>query len=119
MITDLTMRGELDAALAVGERVVACHRHIHDAAMTDVPICNHELRVAATGFRTYRCRAFGVVATAWFVSVAGVDLPEGAPAATAAIGTTLRIGLPAGEVEFITRALHTFGRVDSSAPFAT
>ncbi|WP_085034829.1 [NiFe]-hydrogenase assembly chaperone HybE [Ensifer aridi] len=115
MIADLTEGAELDPALAVGERLVARYRHIHDIAMTDVPICNCALSVAATGFRTYRGRACGIVTTPWFMNLVGVDLPGGTPAAPAAIGTTLRIGLPAGEVEFIAGELHAIGRVDSCA----
>lgn len=115
MIADLTETAELDPALALGERIVACYRCIHDTAMTDVPICNPALKVAATGFRTYRGRAFGIVTTPWFMNLVGVDLPEGAPAAPAALGTILRIGLPAGNVEFIAGELHAIGRVDSCA----
>ncbi|WP_018098940.1 [NiFe]-hydrogenase assembly chaperone HybE [Sinorhizobium meliloti] len=112
MIADLT---EGDPALALGERVVACYRHIHETAMTDVPICNPAFKVAATGFRTYRGRAFGIVTTPWFMNLVGVDLPEGTPVAPVAIGTIVRIGLPAGKVEFIAGELHAIGRVDSCA----
>ncbi|WP_420066862.1 [NiFe]-hydrogenase assembly chaperone HybE [Sinorhizobium americanum] len=113
MIADLPETAKLDAALALGERVVACYRHILDTAMTDVPICNPALKIAATGFRTYRGRAFGIVTTPWFMNLVGVDLPEGAPGAPAAIGTIL--GLPAGNVEFIGGELDAIGRVDSCA----
>ncbi|WP_018240263.1 [NiFe]-hydrogenase assembly chaperone HybE [Ensifer sp. BR816] len=115
MVADVTEGAALDPALALGQRLLVCYRHIHATAMTDMPICNPALRFAATGFRTYRGRAFGIVTTPWFMNLVAMDLPDGAPAAPAANGTPLRIGLPAGEVEFIAGELPGIGRVDSCA----
>ncbi|MFC0804512.1 [NiFe]-hydrogenase assembly chaperone HybE [Ensifer sp. P24N7] len=114
-MADSIKGAEPNPALALGQRLEARYRHIHATAMTDVPICNPALTVAATGFRTYRGRAFGIVTTPWFMNLVAVDLPDGAPAAPVATGTTLSIGLPAGEVEFIAGELHAIGRVDSCA----
>ncbi|WFU51982.1 [NiFe]-hydrogenase assembly chaperone HybE [Sinorhizobium terangae] len=114
-MADSIKGAEPDPALALGQRLAARYRHIHATAMTDVPICNPALTVAATGFRTYRGRAFGIVTTPWFMNLVAVDLPDGAPAAPVAIGTTLSTVLPAGEVEFIAGKLDTIGRVDSCA----
>ncbi|MBP1885075.1 [NiFe]-hydrogenase assembly chaperone HybE [Sinorhizobium mexicanum] len=114
-MADSIKGAEPNPALALGQRLEARYRHIHATAMTDVPICNPALTVAATGFRSYRGRAFGIVTTPWFMNLVAVDLPDGAPAAPVATGTTLSIGLPAGEVEFIAGELHAIGRVDSCA----
>ncbi|MDK1376549.1 MULTISPECIES: [NiFe]-hydrogenase assembly chaperone HybE [unclassified Sinorhizobium] len=115
MMADSTKGAKPTPALALGQRFEVCYRHIHATAMTDVPICNPALTVAATGFRTYHGRAFGIVTTPWFMNLVAVDLPDGAPSAPAATGTTLSIGLPAGEVEFIAGRLDAIGRVDSCA----
>lgn len=109
---------EIDPARALGLRLEARYRHIHATAMADVPICNPALGVAATGFRAYGGRAFGIVTTPWFMNLVALDLPEGTPAAEAATGTTVRIGLPAGEVDFIAGELDTVGRVDSCSLFS-
>ncbi|WP_416068659.1 [NiFe]-hydrogenase assembly chaperone HybE (plasmid) [Rhizobium sp. YTUHZ045] len=107
-----------DPARQLGARLEDCYRHIHATAMVDVPICNPALGVAATGFRAFGARAFGIVTTPWFMNLVAVDLPDGAPSAAAVSGTTLRVGLPAGEVEFITGELDGVGRVDSCSLFS-
>ncbi|WP_244561492.1 [NiFe]-hydrogenase assembly chaperone HybE [Ensifer aridi] len=101
-----------DLALAIGKRLEARYRHIH-AAMADLPICNPVLSVAATGFRAFSGRAFGIVTTPWSMNLVALDFPDAPPAAPAAMGTTVRIGLPVGEVDFISGELDTIGRVDS------
>lgn len=103
---------ESDPALALGQRLEARYRHIH-VAMADLPICNPVLGVAATGFRAFGGRAFGIVTTPWFMNLVALDFPDAPPAAPAAMGTTVRIGLPTGEVDFIAGELDTIGRVDS------
>ncbi|NEJ24600.1 [NiFe]-hydrogenase assembly chaperone HybE [Rhizobium leguminosarum] len=107
-----------DPAHQLGQWFEDCYRHIHVTAMADVPICNPALGVAATGFRAFGGRAFGIVTTPWFMNLVAVDLPDGAPSAAAVSGTTLRVGLPAGEVEFITGELDGIGRVDSCSLFS-
>ena len=107
-----------DPALALGQRLETCYRHIHATAMADVPICNPALGVAATGFRTYGGRAFGIVTTPWFMNLVASDLPDGTPSVPTGNGMTVRIGLPAGEVDFIAGELDGFGRVDSCSLFS-
>jgi [NiFe] hydrogenase assembly HybE family chaperone len=108
----------VDPALALGRRLEARYRQIHASAMADMPICNPALGVAATGFRAFGGRAFGIVTTPWFMNLVAADLPDGTPAAPAAMGTTLRLGLPAGEVEFIAGELDAIGRIDSCSLFS-
>ncbi|WP_416798748.1 [NiFe]-hydrogenase assembly chaperone HybE [Ciceribacter azotifigens] len=107
-----------DPAHQLGQRLEDCYRQVHVTAMADVPICNPALGVAATGFRTFGGRAFGIVTTPWFMNLVAVDLPDGAPPTAAVSGTTLRVGLPAGEVEFITGELDGIGRIDSCSLFS-
>lgn len=108
----------IDPAQALGLRLAERYRHIHATAMADVPICNPALGVAATGFRAYGGRAVGIVTTPWFMNLVALDLPEGVSTPPAVMGTTVRIGLPAGEVDFIAGELDTIGRVDSCSLFS-
>ncbi len=107
-----------DPAQELGQRLETCYRHIHATAMADVPICNPALGVAATGFRIYGGRAFGIVTTPWFMNLVAIDLPGGTPSAPAGMGMTVRMGLPAGEVDFIAGELEGIGRVDSCSLFS-
>lgn len=118
MDAEVAERTAVDPALLLGQRLEGRYRHIHATAMADMPICNPALGVAATGFRTYGGRAFGIVTTPWFMNLVAADLPDGAPSAPAVMGTTLRVGLPAGEVEFIAGELDTIGRIDSCSLFS-
>lgn len=118
MDADVAERAEIDPAQALGRRLEACYRHIYATAMADVPICNPALGIASTGFRTHGGRAFGIVTTPWFMNLVAADLPQGPSSAPAATGTTLRVGLPAGEVEFIAGELDAIGRVDSCSLFS-
>ncbi|MDK1493905.1 [NiFe]-hydrogenase assembly chaperone HybE [Sinorhizobium sp. 7-81] len=111
-------RAAVDPARALGLRLERHYRQIRATAMVDVPICNAALGVAATGFRTYSGRAFGIVTTPWFMNLVVADLPDGTPAAPAAAGSTVRIGLPAGEVDFIVGELDAVARVDSCSLFS-
>lgn len=108
----------VDPALALGGRLEARYRQIHATAMADMPICNPALGVAATGFRSYGGRAIGIVTTPWFMNLVAADLPGGAPAAPAGPGATVRMGLPAGEVDFIAGELDPIGRIDSCSLFS-
>ena len=107
-----------DPALAVGRRLEQRYRSIHLGAMADLPVCNDALEVAATGFRSYGGRAYGIVTTPWFMNLVAADLPDGVPAAHVDAGMTVRVGLPAGEVEFIAGDLDGIGRVDSCSLFS-
>ncbi|MFF0951841.1 [NiFe]-hydrogenase assembly chaperone HybE [Rhizobium leguminosarum] len=108
----------IDPALALGLQLEMRYREIYATAMADVPICNPALGVAATGFRTYGGRALGIATTPWFMNLVAADLPDGVPSDPAATGTTLRVNLPAGEVEFIAGQLDAIGRIDSCSLFS-
>ena len=118
MGAELAESTDFDPAQALGRRLEDRYRHIHATAMADVPICNPALGVAATGFRTYGGRAFGVVTTPWFMNLVAADLPDGAPSAPVVMGTTVKVGLPAGEVDFIAGELDAIGRIDSCSLFS-
>ncbi|NRP74930.1 Hydrogenase-2 operon protein HybE [Ensifer psoraleae] len=118
MRAELAVPVGLDPVHQLGQRLEDRYRHVHVTAMADVSICNPALGVAATGCRAFGGRAFGIVTTPWFMNLVAIDLPDGAPSAAAVSGTTLRVGLPAGEVEFIIGELDGIGRVDSCSLFS-
>ncbi|MCO6184614.1 [NiFe]-hydrogenase assembly chaperone HybE [Rhizobium sp. L1K21] len=108
----------LDAAANdIAVRLAARYRVIAETSMADVPICNPALDVAATGFRAYCGRAVGVVTTPWFMNLVAIALP-GQELDRVVPGQTVRLCLPAGEVEFIVGALEGVGRVDSCSLFS-
>jgi [NiFe] hydrogenase assembly HybE family chaperone len=115
MLADTGMRDDMVAniAAALEER----YRHIAQTAMADVPICNPVLSVAATGFQAWGERAVGVVTTPWFMNLVAIPLPDTEIAAIAA-GKSVKLNLPAGEVEFIVGALDGIGRIDSCSLFS-
>lgn len=110
--------GIADPASVIGQRLEDRYRHVHATAMADVPICNSALSVAATGFRSHSGRAIGIITTPWFMNLVAVDLPDGPGSDPVPPGSTVRMGLPAGEVEFIAGELETIGRVDSCSLFS-
>lgn len=118
MDADLSTADRDAAARALGQSLETLYRGIFERSMQDVPICNPSLGIAASGFRSYGGRAFGIVTTPWFMNLVATDLPEGDPAPTVVPGTTVRIGLPAGEVDFIAGQLDGFGRLDSCSLFS-
>jgi len=118
MDADLSIADRDAAARALGQSLETLYRGIFESAMHDVPICNPALRIAASGFRSYGGRAFGIVTTPWFMNLVAADLAEGVPAPAVVPGTTVRIGLPAGEVDFIAGQLDGFGRLDSCSLFS-
>lgn len=118
MDADLAIQTSDDAALALGQSLETLYRGIFERSMHDLPICNPALTVAASGFRSYGGRAFGIVTTPWFMNLVVADLPEGRPAPAIVPGTTIRIGLPAGEVDFIAGELEGFGRLDCCSLFS-
>lgn len=118
MDADLAIQTSDDAALALGQSLETLYRGIFERSMHDLPICNPALTVAASGFRSYGGRAFGIVTTPWFMNLVAADLPEGRPAPAVVPGTTIRIGLPAGEVDFIAGELEGFGRLDCCSLFS-
>lgn len=118
MDADLSIADRDAAARALGQSLETLYRGIFERSMHDVPICNTALSIAASGFRSYGGRAFGIVTTPWFMNLVAADLPQGDPAPAVVPGTTVRIGLPAGEVDFIAGQLDGFGRLDSCSLFS-
>ncbi|MBP2448312.1 [NiFe]-hydrogenase assembly chaperone HybE [Rhizobium leguminosarum] len=118
MAADPHELANIDPAEMLGLRLEARYRHIHATAMLDMPLCNPALGVAAVGFRTYGGRALGIVITPWFMNLVAADIPGGLQSAPVALGTTVRMGLPAGEVEFIAGELDAIGRVDCCSLFS-
>eukprot|EP01035_Chromulina_nebulosa_P065326 gene65326-biopygen47860 len=86
--------------------------------MRDLPICNPALGVAASGFRSHGGRAYGIITTPWFMNLVAAELPAGGSLQPAPRGSTVRIGLPAGEVDFIAGELEGFGRLDCCSLFS-
>lgn len=118
MDADLSMADRDAPARALGQCLETIYRGIFERSMQDVPICNPSLSIAASGFRSYGGRAFGIVTTPWFMNLVAADLPEGQASPAVVLGTTIRIGLPAGEVDFIAGQLDGFGRLDSCSLFS-
>lgn len=111
------MDGQDVAAVEIAAALVARYTRIAETSMADVPICNPALGVAATGFRAYCGRAVGVVTTPWFMNLVAVALP-GSEIPRASPGQTVRLCVPAGEVEFIAGELEEVGRIDSCSLFS-
>lgn len=116
---DAEPRGQNDnlAAAAIGERLAARYRHIAETAMADVPICNAALAVASCDFRAWGGQAIGIVVTPWFMNLIATALP-GTDVAPTANGSSVRLALPSGEVEFIAGDLEGIGRIDACSLFS-
>lgn len=108
---------EIDMAVTIAAALEERYRLIAATAMADVPICNPALSVAATGFRAWGGRAVGVVTTPWFMNLIATPLP-GTQLEPVPAGRSVRLNLPAGEVEFIVGELEGVGRVDSCSLFS-
>lgn len=117
MSAEIDLEAQEAAAAGIAAVLVARYGHIARTAMADVPICNPALGVAATGFRAYGGRAIGVVTTPWFMNLVATGLP-GSEIDPVAPGRSVRLCLPAGEVEFIVGDLEGVGRVDSCSLFS-
>lgn len=100
-------------AVAWGERLAASYREIGDRAMRDLPIYNDALGVDAVGFRRFNGTIIGIMVTPWFMNVV---MPAGAMRETA--GTTLRVRLPAGDIEFALSEVGQIGQIASCSLFS-
>ena len=100
---------------AVAERLTTIYRSLAEGPMAGLPICNPALGVAVVGFREFGGEAVGVVLTPWFLNVAAAPLR---PLAAAALGTSRKLILPAGEIELIVGELPGFGRLDAASLFS-
>jgi [NiFe] hydrogenase assembly HybE family chaperone len=100
-------------AVAWGERLAGSYREIGDRAMRDLPIYNDALGVEAVGFRRFNGTIIGIMVTPWFMNVV---MPAGAMRETA--GTTLRVRLPAGDIEFALSEVGQIGQIASCSLFS-
>lgn len=98
-------------AEAIGDRLVAFYRGIESTAMRDAPICNSALKVEVIGFRDFSGYVIGVIATPWFLNLVAAQSCEGeAPSLPSRV---LRLGFPAGAVDFVVTEMEGFGRLAS------
>jgi [NiFe] hydrogenase assembly HybE family chaperone len=99
------------AAKAIGERLAAYYAKVWAGPMRSVPICNDALAVEAIGFRAYGESAVGVVVTPWFMNLVIVaDAPTS--------GASVRVALPAGDVECAPARLDGFPDMLSCSLFS-
>ena len=105
-------------AKLIGEAIAARYRRIAAGAMAGLPICNAALAVAAEGFRVHAGRAIGIVVTPWFMNLVAADLAEAPPRPALRAGCSIKLALPAGDVELIVGELPGFGRLDSCSLFS-
>ncbi|WP_375161008.1 [NiFe]-hydrogenase assembly chaperone HybE [Bradyrhizobium sp. RDT46] len=100
-------------AVAWGERLAGSYQEIGDRAMRDLPIYNDALGVEAVGFRRFNGTIIGIMVTPWFMNVV---MPADAMRETA--GTTLRVRLPAGDIEFALSEVGQIGQIASCSLFS-
>jgi [NiFe] hydrogenase assembly HybE family chaperone len=105
-------------AKEIGRNLACVYGHIYEHVMRDVPICNHALAIEAVGFRAFEGRVFGIVVTPWFMNLVAVDETKDAESVPSPEGSSLRLSLPAGDVDFIASRLEGFGRLHSCSLFS-
>ncbi|BDV33575.1 [NiFe]-hydrogenase assembly chaperone HybE [Methylocystis iwaonis] len=101
-----------EAARTIGETLAGIYAGVRAGPMRDVPICNDALDVAAIGFRAFGESAVGVVVTPWFMNLIVVPEPP------IAAGTSVRVALPAGDVECVPAQLDGFGAILACSLFS-
>jgi [NiFe] hydrogenase assembly HybE family chaperone len=101
-------------ATAWGERLALAYREIGERAMRDLPIYNDALGVEAVGFRVFNGTIIGIMVTPWFMNVV---MPAG-EIARDALGSSLRVHLPAGDIEFTLSEVDLVGRIASCSLFS-
>lgn len=114
MTLDAHTRDPAPDAVAWGERLAAAYRDIGDRAMRDLPIYNDALDVEAIGFRRFEGAVIGIMVTPWFMNVV---MPAD-QIARAVSGSSLRVRLPAGEIELALSEVQPIGRIASCSLFS-
>ncbi|MBB4371732.1 [NiFe] hydrogenase assembly HybE family chaperone [Bradyrhizobium sp. cir1] len=104
---------DADAA-AWGGRLADAYREIGDRAMRDLPIYNDALGVEAVGFCVFNGQIVGIMVTPWFMNVV---MPAD-QVARDAMGASLRVRLPAGDIEFALGEVAPVGRIASCSLFS-
>lgn len=107
----------LENAVAVGDRLADAYRLIEAGPMADVPILNLALAVAPVGFRSFGTMVFGMMLTPWFLNLVAIP-DEDTDMSGVPSGTTIKIGLPAGEVDFLSADVAGFGPLLSCSLFS-
>lgn len=101
-----------EAARTIGETLAGIYAGVRAGPMRDVPICNDALDVAAIGFRAFGESAVGVVVTPWFMNLIVVPEPP------IAAGASVRVVLPAGDVDCVSAQLDGFGAILACSLFS-
>ncbi|MGY3361997.1 [NiFe] hydrogenase assembly HybE family chaperone [Bradyrhizobium sp. GM0.4] len=114
MTADAQIRASDAGAEAWGELLAGSYREIGERAMRDLPIYNDALGVEAVGFRWFNGTTIGIMVTPWFMNVV---IPASAIARDTS-GPSLRIRLPAGDVEFTVSEVGQMGRIASCSLFS-
>jgi [NiFe] hydrogenase assembly HybE family chaperone len=105
-------------AQAVGEDLARIYARIAATAMRDVPICNPALQAAAIGFRGFADRAVGIIVTPWFMNLIVAAPPAGNGPHAWPAGASVRLRLPAGDIDFTASTLDGFGGLLSCSLFS-
>ena len=101
-------------AMAWGERLAVAYRAIGARAMRDLPIYNDALGVEAIGFRVFNGTIIGIMVTPWFMNAV---MPAD-QIAREAQGSSLRVHLPAGDIEFALSDVEPVGHIASCSLFS-
>jgi [NiFe] hydrogenase assembly HybE family chaperone len=101
-------------AVAWGARLAAAYRAIGDRAMRDLPIYNDALGVEAVDFRLFNGTIIGILVTPWFMNAV---MPAGEVSQDVR-GSSLRVRLPAGDIEFTLSEVEPVGRIASCSLFS-
>ncbi|MBL1256869.1 [NiFe]-hydrogenase assembly chaperone HybE [Methylocystis sp. Sn-Cys] len=101
-----------DAARTIGETLAGLYAGVRAGPMRDVPICNDALDVEAIGFRAFGETAVGIVVTPWFMNLIVVPEPP------VASGASVRVAVPAGDVECVSAQLDGFGAILACSLFS-
>ncbi len=102
----------------VGRKLARVYGPIYEEVMRDVPICNHALAIEAVGFRAFEKRILGIIITPWFMNLVAVEQTRDGDAVPKLDGSSLRLSLPAGDVDFIADMLEGFGELHSCSLFS-
>ena len=97
--------------------LVDYYRKVYEERFRDLPIINPELDVEAVGFRKLAEHEFGALISPWFINL--VLLPGTDRWRDRAQGSTCKIELPGGKVDFTVSHDEDLGTTLSAALFGT
>ena len=99
------------------EQLVDFYRRVYEERFRGLPIINPELEVEAVGFRELAEHEFGALITPWFINL--VLLPGSDRWQDRLQGSTCKIELPGGKVDFTVSHGEELGTTLSAALFGT